>query len=94
MSQNNQANNPNDNTATNAEMDRLKHDSGSFFYKYRWWIVLVLAILLAYFLYNKRTELGIMSSDANPRITATELKIGTPTVVDMNTDVRNLFRLN
>lgn len=97
MSQNNQVYVPDTRIDTrplnSAEMDRISHDSDSFFYKYRWCIVLILAILLAYYLYTKRWELGIMPNTTTklPAIGATELNISPPAVINVNTEGRNMF---
>jgi len=80
-----------------SRMDRMYHDSEAFLYRYRWWIVLILVLLLAWYLYTKRSDIGKMYTDvtasSNPRLGSTELNIGTPTTTGINTDARNLFRL-
>lgn len=92
MSQTNQMNNPDQNSS--AEMDRISHASETFLHKYRWWIVLVLAVLLALYLYSKRTELGIdMYPTKQPVLDGTVLNIGTPAQINIGTETRTLFRL-
>lgn len=92
MSHTNQMDNPNQNSA---DIDRISHDSETFLHKYRWWIVIVLAVLLAVYLYSKRTELGIMdmTSTKKPIVGTTELNIATPSVINVGTETRNLFRI-
>lgn len=91
MSKTNQANIPNTTTQNSAEIDRATHDSGSFFYKYRWWIVLVLAILLGYFLYSKRHDLGITTTNNLPRLTNSELNIAEAPTNMFDTEGRKLL---
>lgn len=53
------------NTCTNtvrATADRMYHNTEHFLYKYRWLIVLILAILLAWYIYCHKKELGANAS--------------------------------
>ena len=84
-------------------MDKIYHDSETFLYKYRWWIILVLAILLGVYLWSKRSEPTVTQTtetvttttgtDIVPRLGATDLNIGEPAPPDFNTEGRRLFRI-
>ena len=79
-------------------VDRLYHDSETFLYRYRWWIVLVLACMLAYYLYARKctesgSDSGLSFFQSNtPKLAANDLNLGEPTLA-LNTDARRLFRL-
>lgn len=42
-------------------IDRMYNNSQSFLYRYRWWIVLILAILLGIYLFTRRQETVVES---------------------------------
>jgi hypothetical protein len=80
--------------------DRMYHDSESFLYRNRWWIVLILAVLLAYYLLTRKCD-GTGSSAstslfgpqvASPKIGEGELRLASP-AVPQGTEIRKLFRL-
>jgi hypothetical protein len=87
--------------------DRMYHDCETFLYRYRWWIVLILAILLAYYLYTRKCETGETSSTTTvttattpaPVVTdVTGPKLGgalnyTEPHTSLNTEGRSLFKL-
>lgn len=80
---------------SSSTVDRMYHDSETFLYRYRWWIVLVLACMLAYYLYTRKCETGSASQlpEAQvPKLAADDLNLGEPTSV-LNTEGRKLFRL-
>jgi hypothetical protein len=80
--------------------DKMYHDSESFLYKNRWWIVLILAILLAYYLLTKKCDGSNSNSSSglfgpqvvSPKIGGGELRLASP-AVPLDTEGRNLFRL-
>ncbi len=89
--------NGSDSTST---MDRYYHDTESFLYRYRWWVVLVLAILLAYYLYCKKSEGTATTSPATSVGVSTgskgvlgqgDLNLASPPIGDTTT--RQLFRM-
>lgn len=86
----------NESVGGSSTMDRIYHDSETFLYRYRWWIVLVLAILLGYHLYCKKSvgskSASGSSSVGEPRLGKADLNLAEPTN-DFNTEARNLFRL-
>lgn len=60
-------NNPDEENRMMRSMDRMYHSSESFLYRYRWWIVLILAILLGYYLCTKRCETtGTLAASETP----------------------------
>lgn len=63
----------------------------SFLYRNRWWIVLILAVLLAYYLYSQRVEASLQT--ATPRILSNELNVASPQEGGFDTVTRTLFRL-
>ena len=80
--------------------DRMYHDSETFLYRNRWWIVLILAVFLAYYLLTRKCD-GTSSSVstglfgpqvAAPKIGEGELRLAEPPV-PLNTEGRKLFRL-
>lgn len=77
--------------------DKMYHDSESFLYRNRWWIVLILAILLAWYLVTRKCD-GNGSSSllgpqvASPKIGGSELILASPPV-PLGTEGRKLFRL-
>ncbi|VBB18517.1 hypothetical protein YASMINEVIRUS_980 [Yasminevirus sp. GU-2018] len=94
-------NKPEEETNSESTVDRIYHDSETFLFRYRWWIVLFLAVLLGYYLYSKRTEktgsgesTGASSDLAvgGPKLGPNELNIGEPSS-QLNTEARKLFRL-
>lgn len=85
----------NNTTNSGSTVDRMYHDSETFLYRYRWWIVLVLACMLAYYLYTRKCETsGFLSlpEAQTPKLAATDLNLGEPTAI-LNTEGRRLFRL-
>ena len=83
-------------------LDRMYHDSETFLYRYRWWIVLLLAVLLAYYLYTRRCETETIVSPVGERTVMVTggpepmlggaLNFGDP-ISNINTEGRKLFRL-
>jgi hypothetical protein len=91
MSQvNNQTNNPDD-----EKKIMVQNTEPSMLYKYRWWIVLVVALLLAWYLYSKREEISYTMNNKPKyaQIGGAELNLGMPSTVNIDTEGRNLFRL-
>ena len=69
----------------------------TLFYKYRWWIVIILACLLLYFLYARKCEEGSDDSVQNvrwidPQLTNSFDNIGQIYNDPHNTDIRRLFK--
>lgn len=87
------------NNATNSSaessttVDRMYHDSETFLHRYRWWIVLILACMLGYYLYTRKceTEASGLTEISQPKLVG-DLNLGDPTDV-LNTEGRKLFRL-
>lgn len=102
MSSNKDKNNSKNMNGTQVRADRMYHDCETFLYRNRWWIVLVLAILLAYYLYTRKCETGETSA-AIPSQSTTVTDMNTPKlggalnygepVSSLNTEGRNLFKL-
>src|SRR5579872_7096660 len=75
--------------------DRMYHDSETFLYRYRGWIILILAVLLIAYLLTRKCEPGLLtdlSSSATgtvqaPKLT-NELNIAEPATVAVNTEAR------
>lgn len=71
--------------------------SESFLYKYRWWVVLVLACLLAYYLYTRRVPVGsranifVSSEPGSATLSGLLSAAPAPTVTDLNPEIRALF---
>ena len=79
--------------------DRMYHDSESFLYRNRWWIVLILAVLLAYYLLTRKCD-GTSSSTSTsffgPQVASPklgDLNVASPPAVPLNTEGKQLFRL-
>jgi hypothetical protein len=84
-------NNKSENEST---LDRYRHGTESFLYRYRWWVVLVLALLLAYYLYTKKSGTSGLMSDASSSqgiINQGELNVAPP--AQLGTEVRKFLRL-
>lgn len=93
MSSNTDKNNKNEST-----IDRYYHDTESFLYRYRWWVVLVLALLLGWYLYCKKPE-GTTTSSTTSVTTQSrgvlgpdDLNVASPVQVG-GTDMRKLFKM-
>jgi hypothetical protein len=86
---------------------RVYRECESFLYRYRWWIVLILAVLLAWYLYTRRCDKGegampAMVEEPAPALPQTggafgpklgnNLNFGDP-VNNINTEGRRLFGL-
>lgn len=77
-------------------VDRYYHNTESFLYRYRWWVVLVLAILLAYYLYTKNessVDTAVGTPSAPGLIGQNELNVGAPVELGVPTEQRKLFNL-
>lgn len=79
-----------------AAIDRVQHDNESFFYKYRWCIVLILALLLAWCLFANRKPEGyqpatITNYPDTSVIPNDAFKYGGAAITGIPTDARNLF---
>jgi hypothetical protein len=91
----------NNNTDLNNTCDKMYHDTETFLYIYRWWIILVLTCMLAYYIHMRkcdtRFESGFGSGIENVmpegrKLLVTDLALGDP-AVGMNTAARSFFKL-
>jgi hypothetical protein len=94
MSSNTDKNNKSEST-----IDRYYHDTESFLYRYRWWVVLVLALLLGWYLYCKKPEGGSGTASTSSMTTQSrgvlgpnDLVVASPASIG-GTDMRRLFKL-
>ena len=77
--------------------DRMYHNSESFLYRYRWWVILVLICLLSYYLYARKSADGASSritgnTNVQPKL-SNELNIASPGANNLDTVVKKLFKL-
>ncbi len=83
MSSSKDKNNSKNMDNTQVRADRMYHDCETFLFRYRWWIVLVLAILLAYYLYTRKCEPGetaSMSTVTTATVPSVKIDLTAPTV--------------
>ena len=89
---------PENNAENDSNNISVVQRSENALYKYRWWIVLVLVIMLVYYLYARKIEdttgisLGTSIFPSKPILGPNDLVMPEP-VVSLNTEGRQLFRL-
>jgi ATP-dependent Zn protease len=89
---------PENNVENDSNNNSVVERSKNVLYKYRWWIVLVLVIMLVYYLYARKIEsstgipLGTSIFPTKPVLGPADLVVPEPTI-SLNTEGRQLFRL-